>query len=1840
MSSNYSSESDHEVGDHSELQGAPTSGAPVSAPPVSAPPVSAPPASAPPSSGAPVVGVPASELLPAAANVIAASYTAGPAPAPHLSAPHAAAVPPADTVALLRAAVAAALEKGDFAASANFSASLVSLEAARERQAHEALQHRLDRDHKVATLKEDRRSATTFGGALDPRRELDKDAKLAADICAKVTENLRSSCAAAGVQPLGANSSTGALKMCYELALRATQYSSQHHRDAAAPALSAMLGEDLLPLKRRIAKMGGLPDAEEKIIALLDETLNNDKARRAVRENIDAQFGQMESETLAAYHARAVRLEADALESTKLEPAERRAVARAMAFAYVQGLKSQAVYSDALAYLRTPAGLDAALGASSVSDHLYTICLSFETHDQLRQARAAYNGRATPRSYGVAALDRPSSESEEDAVAAVAPFAKVVQRGSTPFANPCAFCLELGVERRNIRHTMPQCYKIRDYKEHRASSSSKDPRGPSQKTGKAGRKDPGGNAGDSAAIAAPAPLRRTFLVQAHAGGALTEPTTLNGLPDTGSSLDVISPARAQELGITITPPAAPLTARTVGGTVSVVGTGLLRLSVAGREALVQFHMLDHGQPGCDVILSERTLEALGWTIRAPPGATETTPGGRAGAQAAAVAPDFDPPDSLAFQDGELQAERVPAPAARAQEPSSIREPPIAAVGALIPPSSGKRGPGTVSDGPTLRTKGEVANPEDDWMPFTDSDGTILFNYSKSFSAENTYLWDEQLEAIAVAMRANQRCPVPSPAMPKIKVAVKPGVSKSELPFFVNGYPMSNEDYSIAIGLADNLCEAGLWERVDALDVRGDPVRPEGTTCSPGFLVHQNGKPRLVVDNTRLNALLDTFYYYGLKPADLKEIQERHAARTLVSKSDCAGGYHQIPLASADDGSLTLLVSVRGTIFKMKTLTMGLSRSPEVFQMIVRAILAEHLARPAPGTDVDAFYDDLYASSDLETIVVEGREMHDVRRHTRLWVDIIEACNGTREGVPSLVLSGRKTFLFGRHLELGGIVVGSGEKAIPRSKLIDIGELRVPTTAKEAKSSLAVLRYVSDHAPLVSAELKGFDRLVNTKGEFAEVVDPAELADATDGFNRAKAAILAAPPLQALLPGTVLGLISDSSGTRCGNTLIQFPPGTTHVDPIALEDPVWVRSHTVAFHSQAFPLAKLHYAAGAKELIGIVAGVRAWENVIRSRQVIVFNDNQPLITALASSSEPKSAYMLRVIEYLNAFDLFFCKVPGTADAGLVDTLSRAGHILDDEGRRDAWIEPAYLTLRAERPATAAQELSVAAISTRRAAREMGPRTGGRGTLKPEQVETGTAAHDPGEPDTVPERSGLGAPIPPGLRDTPGAPGPAEPTKLEPWVPEFHGDALIMPAASRRLAEKYAEGYNFVPPSGLRAEIVTMAHRLAGHRGGNATAFSLRAAGFWWPEAAKDCAAEKSQCTVCLRRDVARHGYNPPREDLSQRRILDEVHIDYLKVPRDQHGYEYLALARDSVTGFVWLLACRDKGHGNIVRLLQDRVLPFGFPTAIISDNEIVGQEVAHAIRDINAVQKLITPYRPATNGRAEAGVKLVKDVLLRMIDEWDITSWSDQAWLVAVILNNQVLGRTGSTPFSLMLKRANRPVYEYTPEGDHKPLTPEQWTAFEREQVAIADRFVKIVEPGLSARQKLYDERTAAVLRKRPTATFAPGDFVYVEEVSEDRIKGAPRRNGPFEVAARTHHNNYYLFDPAKPGQRAQLMVDSQGRARRFPPEHLLRCGPGFVHRDGETRWYIEEILDDRVGAKGQREFYVRWKGFAERTWIPAKDFDSHEMIDTYDREKRRASNTAPGKRGRRPKSTA
>jgi len=49
---------------------------------------------------------------------------------------------------------------------------------------------------------------------------------------------------------------------------------------------------------------------------------------------------------------------------------------------------------------------------------------------------------------------------------------------------------------------------------------------------------------------------------------------------------------------------------------------------------------------------------------------------------------------------------------------------------------------------------------------------------------------------------------------------------------------------------------------------------------------------------------------------------------------------------------------------------------------------------------------------------------------------------------------------------------------------------------------------------------------------------------------------------------------------------------------------------------------------------------------------------------------------------------------------------------------------------------------------------------------------------------------------------------------------------------------------------------------------------------------------------------------------------------------------------------------------------------------------------------------------------------------------------------------------------------------------------------------------------------------------------------------------------------------------------------------------------------GEEEWEVEEILDSRR-IRGQLQYLVKWRGFADPMWEPEENLTEVEAVDTY-----------------------
>lgn len=95
-----------------------------------------------------------------------------------------------------------------------------------------------------------------------------------------------------------------------------------------------------------------------------------------------------------------------------------------------------------------------------------------------------------------------------------------------------------------------------------------------------------------------------------------------------------------------------------------------------------------------------------------------------------------------------------------------------------------------------------------------------------------------------------------------------------------------------------------------------------------------------------------------------------------------------------------------------------------------------------------------------------------------------------------------------------------------------------------------------------------------------------------------------------------------------------------------------------------------------------------------------------------------------------------------------------------------------------------------------------------------------------------------------------------------------------------------------------------------------------------------------------------------------------------------GHDYLAVI-DAYSGFLCSERLRSKSSGHIIELLHRIFSCYGYPTEIRADNSPFGsREFENFANDANIVFRFSSPRYPQSNGLAEKGVAIAKNILRR------------------------------------------------------------------------------------------------------------------------------------------------------------------------------------------------------------------------------------------------------------------
>jgi hypothetical protein len=336
-----------------------------------------------------------------------------------------------------------------------------------------------------------------------------------------------------------------------------------------------------------------------------------------------------------------------------------------------------------------------------------------------------------------------------------------------------------------------------------------------------------------------------------------------------------------------------------------------------------------------------------------------------------------------------------------------------------------------------------------------------------------------------------------------------------------------------------------------------------------------------------------------------------ADSTYLTSLDATQGYYQVPM-DPDSVKYTSFITHAGQ-YECVYLSFGLRNASATFSRVMEKILREHKK---------------YAISFID----------DICCHTKLeFDDHLEKLGRVFESVrqAGMTLKLKKCSFCKPTIRFLGFVVGQGLISPNPNKLLEISNLREPTTKKGIRSFLAMCRYYVSHIPHFSKIAVPLSDLTKNKVSASFTLTAEQRA----AFEKIKECLLKAQELYVPDYSQSFNLSVDASDYAIGGCLSQMREGQ--------EFPIEFISKKLSDSQRAWPIIM-------KESFAVLYCLEHFDNYCFHSHTHVYTDHNPL-TYLASSAS-NNPKLLRWSLSLQRWDLSIHYRRGS-DNVVADFLSR-------------------------------------------------------------------------------------------------------------------------------------------------------------------------------------------------------------------------------------------------------------------------------------------------------------------------------------------------------------------------------------------------------------------------------------------------------------------------------------------------------------------------------------------------------------------------------------------------------
>ena len=450
------------------------------------------------------------------------------------------------------------------------------------------------------------------------------------------------------------------------------------------------------------------------------------------------------------------------------------------------------------------------------------------------------------------------------------------------------------------------------------------------------------------------------------------------------------------------------------------------------------------------------------------------------------------------------------------------------------------------------------------------------------------------------------------------------------------YPCSLQDEEFFEQQISELLKKGMLERVNTNEV--PPF------SSPAFIVHSNGKRRLVVDYSKLNPLIKI--HAGSLPSMDRCISKLVACR-YKSVIDLRSGFWQVKL-SKRASNLTTFVVPSGELLRWRVLPFGLHLAPAAFQACMAEVVGEvksdpryqNLRNTSSRISLEAFVDDAGLGAMTED---------DARTLVNIFLSVLERNFLRAIGSKCQWVLETVTYL-GHELSWAN---GTGLMKPTSSKIEAIKDLTISSKA-EVRRVLGVANFYRRYIRNFSIITFPLTELLkkNSKFEWSEECETA--------LRKIKRGLEVATGLGSPTPEGIFVIMTDASSSGGGGAIYQVQ------DPVKIED-LQVREGVVQANGQDSKLipigffswkhnqARRNYSVYDLELLSGVLIFTSQSWLLRGSKCLWLTD-QRSITEFFKATPPLEPRRCRWWTFLKQFSIRILYIKGVHNF-VADFLSR-------------------------------------------------------------------------------------------------------------------------------------------------------------------------------------------------------------------------------------------------------------------------------------------------------------------------------------------------------------------------------------------------------------------------------------------------------------------------------------------------------------------------------------------------------------------------------------------------------